>query len=156
MKFRGFRQSAMLSGSGFTPRQQCIGKSYPTGPLNVKPLLLTKVEVLCIGTWCQPTSQCTKHCSVLWILWDKWCYMYNFQCTFILTFYHGVPKIPQEFWHRWDLSSDILDATVLLPPPSSSSLLRSCCLSACSCVLEMLALPQHPVSNAKGKERESW
>lgn len=82
-----------------------------------------------------------------------------FQCTFILTFYHGAPKIPQEFWHRWDFSSDILDATagISLPPPSCSSLLHSCCLSARGSVLVMLAPPQqHPVSNAKDKERESW
>lgn len=71
----------------------------------------------------------------------------------------NVHKIPQEFRHRWDFSSDILDAPagISFPPPSCSSLLHSCCLSAHGCVLVVLALPQqHPVGNAKDKERESW
>lgn len=56
VKFTGFRQSAVLSGSGFIPRQYCIGKPYPIGPLNVEPLLLTKMGVLCLTTLCHPTS----------------------------------------------------------------------------------------------------
>lgn len=57
MKFTGFRQFAVLPKlSGFTPEQCCIVKSYPTGPLDVKLLLLTKVGVLCIRTLCQLTS----------------------------------------------------------------------------------------------------
>lgn len=59
MKFTGFRQFAVLPGCGFTPKQHCIVTSYPTGPLDVKPLLLTKGGVLCVRTLCQPTSQCT-------------------------------------------------------------------------------------------------
>jgi len=53
-KVIGFRQAAVLSGHGFTLKQYSPAavfcRSSPAGSLNVKPLLLTAVGVLRVGS----------------------------------------------------------------------------------------------------------
>lgn len=94
--------SSVLSGSGFTPKQHCISRS---SECETPPALQSGNSVHQDFV----SAYFTVHIVEFFEFFGtKWCYMYNFQCTFILTFYHGVPKIPQEFWHRRDLSSGTL------------------------------------------------